>query len=1104
MFAMIGCTDFQEDIDQVAGDVERVKAELTKLQGELTAAQDELEDLAKLDGEVKTLKDAQSKLQTSVSGLEASVKTINEGLAGKADEAALKEAVATLNASIATINTNVSTLQASLADYAKKSEVEKVKTDLATAQKAADEAKKAADEAKKVADAAATAADLAKLSETVSGLQTSVSTLTTNLSALTTRVETAENNIKTLQTEVAKIAEIQAKLDKMASSDDLEKANDAIASAKTTLKAVKLDVEALANQIQSVVFVPEYVHGSAQAERYNVDGERVSANETLNLTFKVTPAKFAKVLADDFAKKEGKAYDIVLNSVKTKAAEADVKVEIKNITLSNNAGRIEVEAVATDAAQGDDYALSLEVKELTTKANEGAPVSHVVSSYVPVVIKYVDIKDWFSIRKGGKTAYADQDIKMEWSATNSKVDYYSGYDVYMAWNGGYVTLAEAKKVLNLTKDITYKYEKKNNIDYSPSSSSNGIKVTQTTKSNTLTGALVAEFKNNTPKSHVGNTASMTSKVTIDVAGEKIVIETADTYEIVRRTMTITLEDLVVDWSFKTALALSNNNPATPYVLPLDENFDNMFKEVAVVSQVPAVLDENFNLEDILVGITPTLTVKLNNANLPSAHPAFSVAIDPVAVIKAKLTGISVSGYQFPYNSTNKANKYAVAQVYGNSAEETDVTFKFNLTLNAIPYVSPVAIAVNDIVYDPTANPFKYVVSDALALEKAFAPLKNDFTNFAEFKTDLRANSTGTYTGKIYKEGKKTPASNVTTLNNDAQAAFYAVNRMASDDKSYIKIVQNIVKTFDDTFEFKSVYATWYGATITFNTTASISKPAYVLGLWSDLVKDGVVTLKGEMVSGTGWVIKQDKLENYFRVINNTTNSAFPTGLEVAYEIVKPYTTATDLNKYGYVNFPSITTPSTVGTDGSLTTSPIDWATYTARDLKIKATLNFAGIKLDDEVVTLKIQDPISWNLSPLTVTRVPNKDCTINLWEAINVFGINSPADDLVDANGFKWTANKLYGMDIEFLNDVDNSVEFWIGDMLQQNVPATKLNLSNLTSGEVVYHAGPEAAESVNVITIKVPVKLTHKFNYNNVMNTAAEKAELIKMIEITIPANI
>ena len=51
----------------------------------------------KLDGEVKTLKDAQSKLQTSVSGLEASVKTINDGLAGKADKAAMETAIKAAN-----------------------------------------------------------------------------------------------------------------------------------------------------------------------------------------------------------------------------------------------------------------------------------------------------------------------------------------------------------------------------------------------------------------------------------------------------------------------------------------------------------------------------------------------------------------------------------------------------------------------------------------------------------------------------------------------------------------------------------------------------------------------------------------------------------------------------------------------------------------------------------------------------------------------------------------------------------------------------------------------------------------------------------------------
>lgn len=1100
---MIGCTDFQEDIDQVAGDVESVKAELTKLQGELTAAQDELEDLAKLDGEVKTLKDAQSKLQTSVSGLEASVKTINDGLAGKADKAAMETAINAANDKITSLTADLAELEKSLAGYATDAELSAAKTTLETvingvkataeaAKTAAESAKTAADKAQSTADDATKAAN--KVATDLAALVTKVDGNVTAISGLTSRITTAESNITALQTETAKIAGIQETLAKTATSDDLKKANQAIEDAKKALDAVKISVDALANQIQSIVFVPEYADGNAKANRYVVGTKRVSKNETLNLTFKVTPAKFAKVLADDFAKKEGKAYDIVLNSVKTKAAEADVKVEIKNITLSNNAGRIEVEAVATDAAQGDDYALSLEVKELTTKANEGAPVTHVVSSYVPVVAENIALT--FSIRNT-KTLdqYQNQNIEREWSVAEGEdvVNYYDGYDVYAKLGSAneYIKVTELKDKLNLMGDFTYKYSNNGSPVYNPASD-NGIKVEQKSSlNNTLANALVAKFKNDTPKAHVDDMVTMKSKVVITCpnnAGTQT-ITTQDTYTIVKRQVVIELDPRRIDWSYETALKLSST-PANPYAKPIDGVFRDDFKEVTVKSVTPAVLDDNFNLEDVLNGAVGT--TKIDGTTVPSGPTG--VDINLVAFLEGrKVVSVSVASgrYKFPYASNNADKVYNIVQEWTNTPEETVIKFNFKLTLGAIPYVSPIGstsnrVLLENIAYIPTTT--KYNVNDNVVLKNAnFANLKGRFADEDEFLDDF-ANvtingGTATLSGKrYYKNGN-------TTSNTTSTAVFAAVDNATGVAASFVQIPTGQVAAYSDYFTFDSVYKTWYGAEFKVYTEQHLVKPAYSLGFWADLVTvldadNGSANLKGKKAgSPAKWSIIDENLENYFKIVGENIPA---TGFTVDYKLVKPELasgqTYADL---GYVNFPSALeagVTATVDNTGLISTVSTSWGDYTARDMKVKATLKYNNIELDEAFITLNIVDPIWWETAELTVNRVAGAPCNINIWDGLKVYGQNSPTTSLVDGTGILFNANTMYDLDIQFINTPEKPVIFKIGGVPQTNVPSSKLDLTNLANGKVVYHASTEIAESVNPVTIMVPVQVKHRFNYNNV----------------------
>lgn len=858
------------------------------------------------------------------------------------------------------------------------------------------------------------------------------------------------------------------------------------------------------NRIQSIVFVPEYDDMNATLHYYHIGTTLASGaakEKIVDATFEIYPAKLAKSI-----KKED--VSVVAVAVDTRA-NAAVEGEIVAFDAQDN-GRVNVSVkfgkdVNFDLAKKDkvQFAISLRVKEDTKTTVDGKEVetgNYVESAFVGA--KYCpdsDLTGKFGIVKlSSQTPIAASVLSTEkqWSDAPATWNPFDGYEFAVMVGTKWLSLEEAAKVFFVdVKNITPFI--KNTASFAPASDRKDFFVYAATgKAKSLadfnTEMVGEKVKANLAKA-VGSVCM--NKVEATVLGAKFFDQTIS-YKIVRRRFVMQIEPAQVEWSYANAVKLSSAKTAsTAYDKPIDKNFHNKFKELLVTIDD----EEKYNdlkIEDVVTGVTPTTEHKLNGVLVPAGSP-LALVVDPVAIIKAHIARVEVTGYEF--GKAGKENKYEFHNVYANDPTFTDVDVTFTLTLGSRPAPTQVVLDRQTIDYTPVstihalAKPLakaEEITIDAVYNQPGVKPL---FKDLAEFKTDFKA---GTET-KVTASRKKKPSGYV-----DCTASLLKI--LSTAHGPHIALGAADLISYNDTFVFVTKVDTWYGVSYSFSCDAGLKTPEYKLIYHKDLVAfDASVaayaTLKGKK-DGTPekYVINTDDLSKYFGVGN--CNSSVNSYLNITFSYVELLATTEWVNK-GYKNIPTIpaaldgATLGDINADGSLAERQIVWGDYTARDMTIKATLKCNGLLVNELPVKLLIEDPIKvFSIGDIQVKRVPYQDVNVNLWSTTTVSTILSPAVNSVDqaastkAAMWKWNADVAYDLDITY----DPTIKIFVGtEDVTATFPPSKL-VYNAAAGTILYKK--DAAHQVQPVTIKVKAKLSHKFNYDGYKSGVEDHAKEIE----------
>ena len=1107
-FAYTSCTDYSEDINKVDGRVDNLQSQFDAFK----SATDE--SIKKIDGLIADLQKTVATLETKEDH-EKDVDALNKLIEGlKSDATALAGRVTAIEKDLPNY-VKKADLNALIESYLKvadnnsvigqiKGRLDVIEGKLNPLAAKYDSNLKISEIISKIEAVKATADDA---SQKVGVLRTDVDVLQKALEGYTS-AGAIKTKFEAVDAEVAKklnIADFKAKFDeyfqgefdeafkaaiKISCEKDgevykaiyaaLNPAVEALETKISNLDAKINDVLGIVlNRIQSIVFVPEYDDMNATLHYYHIGTTLASGaakEKIVDATFEIYPAKLAKSI-----KKED--VSVVAVAVGTRA-EAAVEGEIVAFDVQDN-GRVNVSVkfgkdVNFDLAKKDkvQFAISLRVKEDTKTTIDGKEVetgNYVESAFVGA--KYCpdsDLTGKFGIVKlSSQTEITATELSTEkqWSDAPATWNPFDGYEFAVKVDNKWLSLEEAAKVFFVdVKNITPTI--KNTASFAPANDRKDFFVCAATgKAKSLadfnTEMVGEKVKANLAKA-VGSVCQ--NKVEATVLGAKFFDKTI-TYKIGRRTFAMVIEPAQVEWSYANAVKLSSAKTASAaYDKPIDKNFDIKFKELEVTISDPDKYDD-LDIETVVAGpCTPKHL--LNGAAAPAG---LALNVDPVAIIKAHLAGVEVTGYAF--GKAGKVNKYEFHNVYANDPTFTDVDVTFTLTLGSRPNPAKVNVTEQKIAYEPAV--VLHEVAETETINRAFEQetVKPFFKDLAEFKADLL---TGAETIVKSQRTSVKPAVNCSAY------TYFSVTDRVLASTPFIRLSQADLTSYNDTYAFETKVDTWYGVAYNFATTASLVKPVYSLIYHEDLVdmtqEIPTVKIAGTKASGT-YEINTDDLSKYFGV--EKCNASVANYLKIKYEYVTPLANAEWINK-GYENIPAIPAEldgasGDIQADGSLAERQIVWGNFTARDMVVKAILSCNGVEVNSLKLKLTIEDPIAEvSIEDIAVKRDPYADVHVNLWKTTTVKSILSDANQVnqaaaTKANMWNWNADVAYGLDLTY--DTKYTV-FVNGKDVTSQFPASKLEFKP-ADGVIIYYK--DAAHQVNDVIVELTAHLTHKFNYNN-----------------------
>ena len=924
-------------------------------------------------------------------------------------------------------------------------------------------------------------------------------------------------------------------------SDRLEDVEAAMEDLTKRIEAAEGEIDDLANRIQSLVFVPEYNDGKATVLSYTINGTPVSDNMVVTATFQVTPAALAENVINQY---EDYVFAYVLPVLTRSSADIAYVASAENSSLVLKKGKrdgfVDVEitvptktedgielapggfAVSLYVASKEEVKAVVEGEETVVDMDAGTYVSsdyvqtygaeptEIANAYVLYNEKAAEVKEY--------PAGTDDFVKdvnsyeVAWSVLNRKVSLYGDnnyddvddgtYTLHIKLGDEYYTLEEAAEMMraeveeitpdygyipvyydryDMPADIAEYFELEEEDPYGLS-----IDMAKESAMTDVIGSYVFAF----------NTFSFGADSRY---GAVTVLDNVGKYKVINLPITVDIAASRIDWSYDFALAHANNseNPQVPNIQPI----------VSTQAYVAENLGE-ISLADILK-LTPRKTeVRLGDSDEPLSSTEAPVITFTDATAETDTTGsigISVINYGF---SSSAENVYNFSNTYYIEEYDVECTVNFTLTLGQMPgdqfvnYGKPVDI---EFLLTNAAN-----IGVDNGYTKAFKQLNQMnpewFADEAQLTESMQAAANLT-TYSTYKDGDVLYEN---AQHSDQSPVYTRLSIEPTNEYpegSYIRISSSAITAVGNEFNFVTAVDTWYGVTYTFTHSGKVAAPEYGLSyipthLYDYGTENPYVQLDYHLnASGEAYVIDEANLRNYFEVTN--IPDGFTGELTVKFEVLTQENPAE-----GYVNIPSINTLLVDNTNGQLEEYPIDWTTYTARDIQIRATLVASAdasttkeIEINSldlairvyplvESAGMKDADDLDYygnnyvmDGEYIVVSREGGETININLWEYVEAYARFSNGENFIpyeNAQGVRHnslvyvngnSAMKLYGAELVFDDNIDA-----VSGGLRRDIGY------DCNTGIVTYKA--EDGEIANPIYITVEGQLNYYLDYNHVQS--------------------
>ena len=1104
-------------IDGLESDLEDLKATVEDIEGKLAdyATKEDLEE-ATLDikGDIEVLNNSLGKLEDRVEALETSVEDLESGLGELQGQIpGILEDIKAAQDSASSALGNIRSLREAFDVFTKNfdSKIEELELRDSTLM----------DNIDKLSDS---------LKANVSDLQGKIDQLNEELANTVNKDEfsdmVAEEIKKSIEAGYINdaiseaISELTEQINKQIG--DVEKRIDDLTSDLVII------IGGLADNIQSLVFVPEYKDGMATSYYYTVAEKPLVDFQRVQATFQVTPAKLAASISNENA-----VLYVVPVKPETRAAAPAITVAGENLEIvaDGKTGRIEVDAIVPITKEvGKDIAIALYVADeyVVNEAINNSDLGNIdLGNYVSSEYVQVNIDE---------KASALDDKYVLYNFTEEE-EFPATLEVEKDWTeaGDIVRLEEAAEALRLPVEaITPDYEPV--VLYTPVMG-NGVTISLDEEKGYGMIASMPATSEEAVK-HVGDIAYVNNIFNIN---GKAVIENGTSYEIIPVTYELDLSlnlrtwpEGMIPWTYQLAKDHKILYKGTQEPLYLDEmlidGWDEYQEEEGAFEYIDELLaDGTPSFEKVLrtvEGEQPKDLTKEYNEHPEDGLTGY-VTIEAKAFTEP-VAKVTIDNYQF---EKGKDVTYDVRKVYVNSDNTAKVIFNIDYTLGEMPVDREFNLA-EEVGLDQLSIPF--IASDMIEImlgeENKTYPYYKDITpmewaypaeggffkDFEDFRQSLYDNDAAEYgKARVYTvftekynddlrkwepledyNGNPIAEDEVELLSN--YWTFLSIlNEPADAKEESIRVSSSNIAKIGDQFNFSATIETWYGVEYTFTTEAVIDAPSYSLIYVNAFAPGGIVDLRSHVDNQLNkYVIDPIDFSNYLQVEGTEGSDDV---LKVKFERKTQWDP-----EHGYNHVPN-PSPWAVRVDnatGILGSSTLDWNSgYTALDYDFEAVLYVEVRGQEIEVnrlpLTLNAIDPIALSADEnISLTRPVGKNLVIKPWQYLTINGVvefdgnknNTEYKNL--AQGPETTTN---GEDIG-----NGPVEYW--------------QITSINDGTLVPYGGELTFDSANMRLIYAasgtPVENQSKlYTYDPTLGTITftnDFSSLAEDVKLIVPAKV
>ena len=1001
--SIVSCSDLENELAQVEG-----------------TANDNAAAIESLNSELAALKTALSAAQADADAAMAAAKAAQQaGDAAKAEAEAAKAAAEQAKAeAIAAVMAEVEAIQTAIAQN-----VEAITNLSGSVNANAVEIEALQEEIKALQTAAAEHVyAITNLNGSIENHEMAIEDLETELSVLQNTLANYEKNLKDLglltddfKEDIAQLTYAVTNLTTAVETntneiDGLkEQFEDVVAQVKTlndSLIAIYDILGVLANQIQSVTFVPEYDTDIVYANVFTVGG--TTTNFIATATYEVRPAKLAESLTS-----ENLSFACV-DVKETKAAAAPEYYKAQLLDADASTGRIVVRALIDDQTDEDEnptsdhkvlstaggtVALSLniasiDVTELLIADSEPANVDMVSSEYVNV--KKAGTTDATTLeigfvsydrtnKKYVVSTTSSNEVKMPWNTpvASSKKNLFAAEPVVLLTPAAtssdeqeILTLAEANETFGLELAVKYDNDKFS-VEYEQAGSSidpekKDVPTKVTGKTLAATAELVAseDFEGDDA---VGVNTTVNVYLTV-VEGED---KTAATSEL-NATSVYKITNKQSDFSFADAKEVAWSYEDGDYAREIEQ-------ELAVVGFDKMVAERSYNFVTY-VGQTPVTAT--------------------VTALSSNDVKVTIPAGKLPYAQGEKA-VYEFKGIV--DIDKVDYEVAFNVTLAAMPADQVVDLGEIKTLGNTTGN-MKEDVDVMSQIRTIINAADNNFNKDYAYSKNNVAALNALFTASSDKVAENDGVWVNGEKKTDPNAAGYASFALSTvgnttdevlEEKSTINI--NKVEKYENTI---TVVKTYNVCGINFTVKAKVVTEEPQVGIAPNdfFVKDGVVKLDNgvfDLTYNTTTTVNETKSSDAYKLevidLRKYVHVTVPAGYEADYQLL--YTLETPMYKDDkttllYGTKPSFTASTAIiDEDKANVPNALTW-NVDLNSLTFKVALASKNavdsedkpVVFDTETITLTIPQLVTFAAdSAVVVKYVPGQDVTANIAKALTV-----------------------------------------------------------------------------------------------------------------------